>query len=107
MDKGSPPKEWCLDFENWLEGLLASEPGSQRDSELCGFEKAPGADMAHPHKQPWPAHRGLSKDFSSPGEHLMPWYFAYGAAGENATGQCVFKEYLGSLPMAAYTFRPP
>ena len=37
--------------------------------------------------------------------HLMPLFFAYGAAGEGrGEGACVHKEYLGSLPMAAYEF---
>ena len=36
----------------------------------------------------------------------MPLFFAYGAAGEARAvgGACVHKEYLGSLPMAAYEF---
>ena len=42
----------------------------------------------------------------SPGEHLMPWFFAFGAAGFNSSGTCLHKEYLGSLPMAAYGFYP-
>jgi len=62
--------------------------------------------MAHPVSQKWPEERNLDKPFMSPGEHLMPWFFAFGAAGRNSSGSCLHKEYLGSLPMAAYGFQP-
>ena len=35
----------------------------------------------------------------------MPFMFAFGAGGWDAVGTCEHKEYLGSLPMAAYAFR--
>ena len=54
-------------------------------------QDAPSAAMAHPP--------------DSPGEHLVPLLFCYGAAGQDrGAGACVHKEYLGSLPMAAYEF---
>ena len=105
--RGSPQSEWCLAFEGWLEALLASPPSAARDAAFAEYRKAPGAEMSHPIKQAWPPERNLTKPFESPGEHLMPWFFAYGAAGPQASGRCVHKEYLGSLPMAAYEFRPP
>ena len=70
---------------------------------------APHASMAHPgceaecHRTTWPPAPG-----ASPGEHLVPLFFAFGAAGgdaiEGPSASCVHKEYLGSLPMAAYEF---
>ena len=42
---------------------------------------------------------------TGPGEHLMPFMFAFGAGGWDAVGTCEHKEYLGSLPIAAYAFR--
>ena len=104
--RGSPPAAWCLSFEAWLEGLLALTPGPARDIALAAYREAPGAETALPTGQPWPAERSLTTPFSSPGEHLMPWFFAYGASGPGGTGSCVHKEYLGSLPMAAYEFVP-
>ena len=50
---------------------------------------APFAAEAHP--------------LGSPGEHLLPFLFAFGAGGAKA-GCLEHKEYLGSLPMAAYSF---
>lgn len=98
--RSSPRKSWCIEFEAWLEArLLApdSEGGlilgnNDRDRALANWRQAPSAAMAHPP--------------DSPGEHLVPLLFAYGAAGEDrgSTGKCVHKEYLGSLPMAAYEF---
>ena len=60
-------------------GRRASSDGctsSERDESLLRWRSAPGAELAHPG--------------DSPGEHLMPWFFAFGAAGEGATrpGTC-------------------
>ena len=102
--RGSQPQPWCTQFENWIKSVMASSPSEDRDAQLARWrEKAPGAQIAHPVDQAWPAERGLLQSFSSPGEHLMPWFFAYGVHHQG-TGRCVFKEYLGSLPMAAYEF---
>ena len=65
---------------------------AEQDARLIAWQQAPGADVAHP--------------ADSPGEHLMPFFFAYGAAGEGVIVRCLHKEYLGSLPMAAYEFQP-
>jgi aromatic ring-opening dioxygenase catalytic subunit (LigB family) len=88
--RSSSPQPWCLSFECWLEALMGSEAGRDRDVAFTTFRSAPGADIAHPP--------------SSPGEHLMPWFFAFGAGGSQARGTCVSREYLGSLPMSAYAF---
>ena len=85
---------------------MQSAPGAERDCELAEWRiRAPAADIAHPVDQAWPSERNLPEPFSSPGEHLMPWFFAYGVH-QAAKGECVHKEYLGSLPMAAYEFAP-
>ena len=114
--RSSPQQPWCLTFEGWMEakaGLatelvskstgattvanlrqLPSRPHAPDDQALLNWKtQAPYADIAHPEN-------------GSPGEHLMPWFFAYGASGANATVRCLFKEYLGSLPMVAYSFEP-
>ena len=72
------------------EALAAAQ--AEIDAQLVGWQAAPSAQMAHP--------------ADSPGEHLMPFFFAYGAAGEGVAVRCPHKEYLGSLPMAAYEFLP-
>ena len=106
-ERTSPRQPWCVEFEGWIEDtILASPPSSssssslsftnnlERDAVLAKWKTlAPSADIAHP--------PGIS-----PGEHLMPLLFAYGCAGEDRgrAGRCVHKEYLGSLPMAAYEF---
>ena len=72
----------------------AGDDGAQqarRDAQLLAWATdAPSSGIAHPE--------------GSPGEHLMPFFVAYGAAGEGATARLAHKEYLGSLPMAAYEF---
>ena len=104
--RGSTPHTWCTDFEDWIERTMQSAPGAERDCELAEWRiRAPAADIAHPVDQAWPSDRNLPEPFSSPGEHLMPWFFAYGVH-QSAKGECVHKEYLGSLPMAAYEFAP-
>ena len=104
--RGSTPHTWCTDFEDWIERTMQSVPGVDRDCELAEWRtRAPAADIAHPVDQAWPLERNLPEPFSSPGEHLMPWFFAYGVH-QSTKGECVHKEYLGSLPMAAYEFAP-
>lgn len=101
----SKPKPFCIEFEKWLEDTSRKVPGSRRDDALCLWKtSAPFASEAHPLSQSWPSHMKISKPFTSPGEHLMPWFFCFGAGGYNATVKCVSKEYLGSLPMAGYLF---
>ena len=96
--RGSPVATWCTEFEGWLEstvgvGVDVGELSQvEQDARLIAWQQAPGADVAHP--------------ADSPGEHLMPFFFAYGAAGEGVIVRCLHKEYLGSLPMAAYEFQP-
>jgi len=105
--RDSTPQWWCVRFEEWLEKTMVLVPGAKRDAMLAEFrQRAPGAEQAHPVSQEWPAEKALDRPFSSPGEHIMPWFFAYGAGGEHTRGECVHKEYLGSLPMAAYQFSP-
>ena len=106
-ERQSIPQSFCVDFESWLEDAsMKSLPGSRRDKTLCDWKTlAPHAKIAHPESQPWPKHMNINRPFSSPGEHLMPWYFCYGAGGYNATVKCLSKEYLGSLPMSAYVFQ--
>jgi len=96
--RGSPVATWCTEFEGWLESTVGVGHGvselsqAEQDARLVAWQQAPGADVAHP--------------ADSPGEHLMPFFFAYGAAGEGVIVRCLHKEYLGSLPMAAYEFQP-
>ena len=96
--RGSPVATWCSEFEGWLESTVGVCHGvselsqAEQDARLIAWQQAPGADIAHP--------------ADSPGEHLMPFFFAYGAAGEGVIVRCLHKEYLGSLPMAAYEFQP-
>ena len=95
--RDSPRQPWCTAFEGWLERTMlpphAPKSDEERDAALAGWRRnGPCAERAHPAG-------------SSPGEHLIPLLFAYGAAGEaRGSGRCVHKEYLGSLPMAAYEF---
>ena len=107
-ERQSTPQDFCIEFERWLEDAsMKSLPGSRRDELLCNWRKlAPFADLAHPKSQPWPKHMTMmNRPFCSPGEHLMPWYFCYGAGGYNVRVKCLSKEYLGSLPMSAYEFK--
>ena len=99
--RGSPVAKWCTKFESWIESTVGLDDGlggelptsqAERDACLVAWQRAPDADVAHPAE--------------SPGEHLMPFFFAYGAAGEGVVVRCPHKEYLGSLPMAAYEFCP-
>lgn len=102
--RDSEPEDWCRSFEGWIEEQMSLPPTHARDKALSRWNTlAPDAAIAHPRSQAWPAERGLLTPFSSPGEHLMPWFFAYGVHRETI-GRCVHKEYLGSLPMAAYEF---
>jgi len=100
--RASAPKPWCLDFESWIEEQVLADTsatgtgggprgGRQADAALCGWkEAAPYASVAHPE--------------DSPGEHLVPFFFAHGAGGPDCAGKLEHKEYLGSLPMSAYSF---
>eukprot|EP00462_Mataza_sp_D1_P018890 CAMPEP_0175128378 /NCGR_PEP_ID=MMETSP0087-20121206/4896_1 /TAXON_ID=136419 /ORGANISM="Unknown Unknown, Strain D1" /LENGTH=293 /DNA_ID=CAMNT_0016410435 /DNA_START=129 /DNA_END=1006 /DNA_ORIENTATION=+ len=75
------------------EGILLTLPsGPARDKKLLAWKDAPFAAKAHPMTSQ------VKPGFSSPGEHLMPWFFAYGAGGVET--ECVrsHREYLGSLP---------
>jgi len=103
----SAPEAWCVDFENWLERTAAlKNTDGDRDARLSKWRSlAPKSLVAHPLSEPWPASKNLEEPFVSPGEHLMPWFFAYGAGGPHAETECVSREYLGSLPMSGYTFK--
>ena len=121
--RSSVPQPWCHGFEDWVESTArvatetvsattaattttllrqVSPPPMQSQEEQQRTEAtlvewralAPFADIAHPKN-------------GSPGEHFLPWFFAYGAGGgASSTARCLFKEYLGSLPMVAYSFQP-
>ena len=105
--RDSTPKEWCTMFETWLDSTMKLEDVTLKEELFKTWNNSKlhsnEAHLCHP-------------DGNSPGEHLMPWFFTYGAAhgktdgGEenedhHVVGECVFKEYLGSLPMAAYEFQ--
>lgn len=86
MDRGGgPPPAWAVAFDEWLASALADG----RDEELLDWEtKAPQAHRAHP----------------SP-EHFLPLFVAWGAAGEGATGERLYRDFtLGGLSMAAFRF---
>ena len=98
--RGSAPARWCLEFEAWVEATVGAVSGGgpppppEEAGAVLGAWRtaAPFAAEAHPP--------------DSPGEHLLPFLFAFGAGG--ATAGCLeHKEYLGSLPMAAYSFGDP
>jgi aromatic ring-opening dioxygenase catalytic subunit (LigB family)/aromatic ring-cleaving dioxygenase len=73
--RDSKTADWCLSFESWLESAMQRPPGAARDALLASWKaNAPDAAIAHP--------------ADSPGEHLMPWFFAYGAAGDASIGRC-------------------
>lgn len=101
----SKPEPWCVEFESWLEDAAGQTDPDERDKTLGAWRvRAPGALVAHPLRQTWPERFKIEEPFVSPGEHLMPWFFAFGASGRGASVSCVSKEYLGSLPMSAYIF---
>jgi 4,5-DOPA dioxygenase extradiol len=81
---GAPPA-WARAFDDWLAAAVASG----RTEELLEWTRnAPHALRAHP----------------SP-EHFLPFFVALGAAGPNASGERIYRDFsLGGLSMAAYRF---
>ena len=100
--RSSPAEQWCLEFEGWIEKTAGiGIPPSPSPSDVTRGQRlarwatdAPFSAQAHPQGGKTP----------SPGEHLMPFLFVFGAGGTSSEGRVEHKEYLGSLPMAAYSF---
>ncbi|MEM7541239.1 MAG: class III extradiol ring-cleavage dioxygenase [Pseudomonadota bacterium] len=84
MENQRPPP-WVKEFLAWLHRSLAS---ADTDALLAWDQQAPHAATAHPSD-----------------EHLLPFFVALGAAGENYSAACVHESLnFGTLAMNAYRF---
>jgi 4,5-DOPA dioxygenase extradiol len=83
--RGGEAPRWAQEFDEWLASALADG----RTEDLLDWEtKGPHAQRAHP----------------SP-EHFLPFFVAWGAAGEGARGTRLYRDFtMGGLSMAAFQF---
>jgi aromatic ring-opening dioxygenase catalytic subunit (LigB family) len=73
-------------FEAWLNDAVSQPDARVRNDMLIGWERAPGARLAHPRE-----------------DHLVPLMVVAGAAG-NDTGRRVFVDHVMNVAMATYQF---
>ncbi|MBO6758028.1 MAG: dioxygenase [Roseibium sp.] len=85
--EGTAPPDWATAFDAWIdEGLQAGDIGYFLD-----LDQAPHFRTAHPTE-----------------EHLLPLFFAFGAAGDGARPELLHRSYAhGSLSMSYFSFSAP
>lgn len=85
---GPQGKEPSARFDAWLQSALVDGPADHRIAELCDWEKAPAARLAHPQE-----------------DHLMPLHVAVGAAGGDAA-LCFHHEThaFGGITVSSFRF---
>ncbi|MET1416361.1 class III extradiol ring-cleavage dioxygenase [Roseibium sp. HPY-6] len=82
--QGSSAQQWAVDFDNWLD--VGLEKGSI--DYFTDLESAPGFRRNHPTE-----------------EHLLPLFFALGAAGSGAPPELLHRSYeYGSISMSYFRF---
>ncbi|WP_208995234.1 DODA-type extradiol aromatic ring-opening family dioxygenase [Roseibium hamelinense] len=82
--EGTPPPDWVLEFDAWLDEKMALGKIYAFDD----METAPHFRRAHPTE-----------------EHLLPVFFAMGAGGDHATPRLLHRSYdHGTLSMSYYRF---
>lgn len=85
-DIDAPVPRWVGEFDEWMFTMLG---GMQRDALLDYRARAPHASRNHPSE-----------------EHLLPLFFALGAAGDKATAERIHASHeYGVLAMDIYAFR--
>lgn len=82
--EGSPTPAWASEFDKWIDDGL-------RQGQISWFsdlENAPNFRLAHPTE-----------------EHLLPLFFAMGAAGQDVPAELMHRSYShGSISMSYYRF---
>lgn len=73
-------------FETWLNDAISQDSADVRNAMLVGWEKGPGARLAHPRE-----------------DHLVPLMVVAGAAGADR-GRALFIDHVMKVPMASYEF---